>query len=269
MPRSGVPMSELDRDIPIERFAEVDSTSLLARRRIAAGDLGIGPVMLLADRQTGGLGRFGRSWASPAGGVWATLVWPLTRDRPGVLDGLGLRLAVACAAAIEHELAALGGLERVRIKWPNDVLIDGKKVLGVLTEVVHHDGRPILLVGVGVNADFAGRELPTDLRARATTLRDILGRSPNVPRLIDDLHHRLRDAILEEGLPAGVLAEARDRLFGVGETAVVRLNSGQGVAGVLVGLNDEGLPILETAGGRWTAPPGADLAPGPAAASAR
>jgi len=260
-------LRDIDREIPIERYGEVDSTNLLARRKIESGELGGGPVMLVADRQTGGLGRFGRPWSSPAGGVWATLVWPVQRDLPRVLDGLGLRLAVACAEAIEHELAAHGRAGRVQIKWPNDVLINGKKALGVLAEVVRHEGRPIILVGVGVNADFPAGALPEEVRDSATTLRDVIGRSPNVARLLDDLRRRLADALQREGLSEKDLAEARDRLFGAGEPAVVRLNGGLEIAGVLRGLDDRGLPVLETADGPWTAPPGAALAHCPVARS--
>ncbi len=253
-------MRQIDAEIPVEHYDETDSTSALARRKIDAGEIGAGPIMLVAKRQTGGVGRFGRAWASPAGGLWCTIVWPVQRDLARALDGLGLRLALACARSIEHELAAHGRSADVRIKWPNDVLIDGRKVLGVLAEVHRRDGKPYLLVGVGVNADFPASDLPAELINRATTLRDVLGRSPNVQRLIDDLRVRVREAVLADRLDTHTLAEVRERLFGVGSRAVVTLSPGETITGVLVGLDDKGAPILRTDAGERTAPPGAELA---------
>lgn len=252
-------MPEIDRDIPIERHDEVDSTSRLARRKIQAGAIGEGPILLIADRQTGGVGRFGRAWASPAGGLWCTLVWPVRRDLPRVLDGLGLRLAWASARVIDHALGAPGRDSRVQIKWPNDVLLNGKKVLGVLTETLRHEGRPFLLVGVGVNADFAVSALPPALRDRATTLRDVLGRAPDRRRLIDDVRAGMGAAILGQSADEATLREIRDRLFGVGESTTVTLSRGDTKTGALVGLDALGAPILRTRDGVWTAPPGAEL----------
>lgn len=253
-------MRQIDADIPVEHYEETDSTSALARRKIDAGEIGAGPIMLVAQRQTGGVGRFGRAWASPEGGLWCTIVWPVRRDLARALDGLGLRLALACARAIEHELAAHGRSADVRIKWPNDIFIDGRKVLGVLAEVHRRDGTPFLLVGVGVNADFPASDLPADLQNRATTLRDVLGRSPNVQRLIDDLRVRVRDAVLAEGLDEHTMAEVRGRLFGVGEKFTVTLAPGETVTGALVGLDDRGAPVLRTDAGERAVPPGSELA---------
>lgn len=253
-------MREIDLHIPIERHGSVESTGLIARRAVQSCDLSDQPRLFLAETQTAGVGRFGREWASPRGGLWGTLVWPLTLNPERALDGLGLRLGLACVHAIDHELAAHGCGARVQLKWPNDVLLAGKKVLGLLTEVMKHNGRTYVLVGVGINGDFCVVDLPPAIRPGATTLRDVIGREPNMTRLIDDLRVRLREALMEEGLGEHVLAEARERLFGIGANVTIRLGDGSIQTGVLKGLDAHGRLMLDQNDGEWTAPPGAELA---------
>lgn len=253
-------MQKIDTQIPIERFDRVRSTNLLARQRVVSGELGGRPRLFVARRQEAGLGRFGRRWASPVGGLWCTLAWPVGRDPVRVIDGLGLRLGLACVHVIDRVLAAHSEGRRAQLKWPNDVLIDGKKVLGLLAEVIQSQGGTHILVGVGVNGNFPASALPADLRPAATTLLDQIGCQTDLNRLIDDLRARLRDALMREGLDAGTLADLRDRLFGVGQTVTIALGPGETRTGALTGLDKHGRLVLETEAGPWTAPPGAELA---------
>jgi len=121
----------------------------------AARKLAPGPVAVVADEQTGGRGRLGRRWrAAPGTGVLVSLTQPLTPPVESV--GLAsLAGAVAVAEAIESVAAGV----RCEIKWPNDVLIDGRKAAGVLVETTGRRGRRAAVIGIGVNvADpFAGR----------------------------------------------------------------------------------------------------------------
>lgn len=253
-------MRDIDRDIPIERHDEVESTSLVARRLVEAGRIVDAPRLIVGTRQTAGRGRFGRAWASPAGGLWCTLIWPIRGQPDRILDGLGLRLGLACLHAIDHELAAHGKGARVELKWPNDVLINGRKVLGLLAEIVRHDGRAYALVGVGVNGDFPVEALPPELRERATTLHEVIGPNVHLNRLIDDLRIRLRDALTTEGIDAESIAEIQERLHGVGEPATVTLPDGGAKTGTLKGLDGAGRLTLEIDGEPWRAPVGAELA---------
>ena len=246
-------------NIPQERRTVVDSTSLWARRAVETCGPASAPRLYIADQQTGGVGRFGRSWASPVGGISCTLAWPIVKDPAGVLDGLGLRLALACLHTIDNELTANSCVCRAQYKWPNDVLIDGKKTLGLLAEVVTTRDRTIVLVGVGINSDFSADDLPTAVRDRATTLLDVIGAPPNSGRMLESLVSHLRSALLERGLPRATLNELRDRLFGVDQPATVTLADGAQKTGTLVRLDDRGCPVLQIDGREWTAPMGAEL----------
>ena len=133
----------------------VDSTMRLAAELLRAGEP-IGAV--LAREQTGGVGRFGRAWHSPPGtSLSLTLILREYRNHPAP-QYIGMAVALAAASAMRCQLA-----------WPNDLMIGGRKVGGVLTEIV--DGVP--LVGVGANLDVD--EFPPEIADRATSLRREFG----------------------------------------------------------------------------------------------
>jgi BirA family biotin operon repressor/biotin-[acetyl-CoA-carboxylase] ligase len=151
----------------IRVYRSTDSTNELAMR--AGWDGERDPLVIFAESQTAGRGRFGRAWHSAAGeGIWMSV---LLRPKLPVAEWARLSgvAALAVAGAVEKEF----GLE-AQIKWPNDVVVRGKKVCGVLVESVHGRGAPFVVLGVGVNANQS--EFPEELRERATSLRMELGR---------------------------------------------------------------------------------------------
>ncbi len=236
------------------RFDSIASTSLHARELIEAGHGPTAPTVYVARRQTGGVGRLGRAYCCPEGGVWLTVVVPFAGAHPpaDVLEGLGLRLGTACVAVVWGALGT-GHAARVQLKWPNDVLVGGRKVLGLLTEVVRGPvgGRACALcVGVGVNANFGVEELDAPLRATATTLRDERGgRDVDLAALERELVAGVLAAVAERGVPPRVLAAARAALHGVGEAATITASGGEAVRGVLLGLDERGYVRVRTATG--------------------
>ena len=128
-----------------------------ARRGEAAG------AVLVAEHQDAGRGRFERTWTSPPGVSVATSV--LLRPRRPALDWGWLSLLVGLAVA--DGIRDLGGGDRVTLKWPNDVLIDQKKVCGILSERVVTDLGDAAVCGWGINVSTAPAELPVP---RATSL---------------------------------------------------------------------------------------------------
>ena len=126
-------------------FSEIDSTNEEARRLAQAGSSG--PLWIIADRQTAGRGRQGREWVSQFGNLMATCLLTPDCDVPqmgqiGFVAGLALQSCVAEIAGIEAKL-----------KWPNDVFLDGAKCSGILLETLGEDsaGRQRLAVGIGLN----------------------------------------------------------------------------------------------------------------------
>jgi BirA family transcriptional regulator, biotin operon repressor / biotin---[acetyl-CoA-carboxylase] ligase len=162
---------------------EIDSTQRLARTlldRHLADDEELPRCCVLALAQSAGRGRRGREWQSAPGlGVWATVVVPVA---PASLASVPLRTATALAETLAHEVPG------VRLKWPNDLVVEGRKLGGLLVETVARDGeRAWALIGFGVNLGHAVGDLPTPL---ATSLR-LLGVAENelspatwAPRLV-------------------------------------------------------------------------------------
>ena len=197
------------------------STNDRARALAAAG----APhgTLVTAGVQTAGRGRQGRAWVAPAGRALLLSLVLRTYD-----ELLPLRAGLA--------VADLAGPE-ARVKWPNDVLVDGGKLAGVLAEGRPQDGWAVLGIGVNVAVDLAA--LPPDVRARAATL----GRAPSAlePTLCELLAHLT--ARLAEPAPAALAAlRARDAL----RDRPVRWAGG---AGTGAGLDDAGALLVRAGDG--------------------
>jgi BirA family biotin operon repressor/biotin-[acetyl-CoA-carboxylase] ligase len=152
-------------------FDEISSTNSAAIELAEAG----APhgTVVLADAQTGGRGREGREWRTPRGTAIALSVIVRPHSGPEWWPWIGLAAAIATRDAIECVTGVIG-----RVKWPNDVLISGRKVAGVLTETRWHPvqrTRRAVVVGVGVNVNNRAAALPESYAAAATSILDVTG----------------------------------------------------------------------------------------------
>ena len=196
---------------PLVIAALTASTNDDAKR--AARDGAPEGAAFLADAQTGGRGRLGRSWFSPPGeNLYASYVLRPSFD-PKRIPLVTLTAGLAVADAVAPRV----GPRRVGLKWPNDVYIDGRKVAGILSEAQVVDGRAAwIVVGIGINVHT--RAFPPELAERATSL-SIAG-APSLDRgdLFVDLTSMLvrRMAMLSEGKIPELIAAfaARDELSG-------------------------------------------------------
>ncbi len=151
-------------------------------------------VVVLADEQTGGRGRLDRRWASPSGGIWLSVLL-----RPDVPATHAPAFTLAAAVATARAVRAVGG--EASIKWPNDVLVGGDKIAGILTEMEGEADRiSWLVVGIGLNANVDPPDLPAQ---RATSLRAVVG-DVNRRGVTQSLLEALADLTtdLDEILPA-------------------------------------------------------------------
>lgn len=148
----------------VERLEECASTQEEARRRARAG--APDGTVVVAKRQTEGHGQHGHAWFSPEGGLYLSVVLR------GLADARLLTLAVGNAVADVMEVA---GVEP-RLKWVNDVLVDGRKIAGILVESESTGDRiDFLVVGIGVNVEGHAADWPAPVGRVATTLEDCLG----------------------------------------------------------------------------------------------
>src|SRR5262249_34506064 len=153
---------------PIEHLPAIGSTNDLLKTQARAG---AAPwTVVLADAQTAGRRRQGRQWSSPPGNLYLSVLL-----RPEPADGRWSVLPLAAGLAVAEALAA-GGTD-ARLKWPNDVLVGGRKVAGLLAEASSgRDGLDSIVVGIGVNVARCPDDLPADVRASVTCLEEDLAR---------------------------------------------------------------------------------------------
>jgi BirA family biotin operon repressor/biotin-[acetyl-CoA-carboxylase] ligase len=155
----------------IHYFARIDSTNVYARRRAEEG-APEGEVVI-ADEQTHGKGRLGRPWVSPPrANVYLSLIL-----RPELAPTQVSQLTFTAAVALAETVQSFAGASP-EIKWPNDILIDGKKLAGILSECSVQSGRVLYaILGIGVNLNYSKALMPEEIRNRATSLMAVLDRS--------------------------------------------------------------------------------------------
>jgi BirA family transcriptional regulator, biotin operon repressor / biotin---[acetyl-CoA-carboxylase] ligase len=220
----------------------IDSTNIEARRRAAAGEPG--PLWITAQAQTQGRGRMDRTWSSPAGNLYASL---LLRD-PSSFDRapeLAFVAAVALRDAVVAEAPAVAS--QLKFKWPNDLLLAERKCAGILIEgETGKDGSLAVVIGIGVNcvAHPENAAYPaTDLSAHGADV----GPAQLFQRLSATMCRRLARWDRGSGFQA-ILGDWSDSAFGVGESVTVRGNCGEKF-GRFAGLDLAGRLILEHPGG--------------------
>ena len=159
---------------PILLLDDTDSTNAEARRRAEAGALG--PLWIVARRQSEGRGRRGRRWESEPGNLAATLLH-LTHRTPSE----AAQVTFVAALAVADLLDAFVVPDRVTIKWPNDVLIGGDKAAGILVESgAHAAGGLWLAVGIGVNLAHAPDDTERPATSMAAHLRSDIAYAPPI-----------------------------------------------------------------------------------------
>ncbi len=216
-------------------------------------------AVISAAEQTAGRGRLGRVWSSPAGGAWLTLAWPM--PDPGAVT---LAAADAVCGVIDATLADKpGGGPGARIRWPNDLMLSGRKCGGVLGETSDTDAGRVLLLGVGVNVN---NTIPGPVRTPAVSLAEHAGAEIDLPRFVDRLSFALIGVLRgweQAGFTEALRQRVTDRLWGLGERVVLS-GAGETVTGRIVGVEPSGGLAVEVGGKRRTYVSGEISCRGPA-----
>jgi BirA family biotin operon repressor/biotin-[acetyl-CoA-carboxylase] ligase len=221
-------------------FSEIDSTNSYARR-LAEQGAGEGEV-IIAETQTRGRGRLGRTWVSPP---WVNLYFSVIL-RPQLPPVNAPQLTLMAAVALTDTIASFIGTLPT-IKWPNDILVGGKKLAGVLTESSCDSERiEFVILGIGVNLNYPLALMPEVIRERATSVliltKNYVSREAFVRRLIQDLD-RCYGELEEDGFDS--LATRWEALFGLrGKKVRVEMSDGI-MIGTAKGIDRDGALILE------------------------
>jgi BirA family transcriptional regulator, biotin operon repressor / biotin---[acetyl-CoA-carboxylase] ligase len=146
----------------IKYYLEVDSTNGIAKE--IGREPGNHGVLILAEQQNAGRGRLGRNWSSPKeDGIWMTLIL-----QPNIYPGQASMLTLVAALAVNNAIQNVTGVESL-IKWPNDIVVNGKKVCGILTEMnTINEKLEYVIVGIGINVNQ--ESFPDVLKDTATSI---------------------------------------------------------------------------------------------------
>ena len=228
---------------------ETESTNTLAKSEAHRPE----PALYIARTQTGGRGRLGRSFHSPADtGLYATVAYTTERPLPEAV-----RVTAAAAVAAAEAIEALTGVS-VSVKWVNDLYLDGCKVGGILTEAVTRaDGSHRIAVGLGIN--LSTTEFPEGLRAPAASLFPPAEAAAVTPELMGELAGEITRRLLELAEPAqgdgmwgeSCLALYRRRLLYVGEPVICTRGS-ETLTGTARGVDSDYALLVETETGILT-----------------
>jgi BirA family biotin operon repressor/biotin-[acetyl-CoA-carboxylase] ligase len=233
----------IGRDIRV--FEQTTSTNdvveKLARDGVKEG------VVVFAESQTKGRGRLGRVWISPTRkGLWFSVLL-----RPNLRPQETTQLTVAAATAVWRAINSVTGL-RPEIKWPNDILLGGKKVVGILTELsAEVDRVKHITLGVGVAVNSTASELPLELRKIATSLRMELGKPVMRAELATAILRELDQdyACICSGRFPELADEWEEHCATIGKQVIVGIGERR-VRGRAEALDDDGALLLRTEHGR-------------------
>lgn len=237
------PVRTIGRDIRV--FNETASTNDVIEK--VARDGAPEGVVVFAESQTRGRGRMGRKWMSPPQkGLWFSVLL-----RPELRPESATQITVAMATGLARAIASVIGTAP-EIKWPNDLLIGGRKIAGILTEMsAEMDRIKYVIVGIGLDVNLSKAELPAELREVATSLRIAAGRPVDRPKLAASLLEELdRDyARVINGQFQQVAEEWEEQCVTLGKNVSISIGNRK-VSGRAESIDPDGSLMVRTSHGR-------------------
>lgn len=224
-------------------FQKLSSTNTVAKEQAEKGWKE--GTVIIAEAQEQGRGRLNRLWLSPKGGVWLSIIL-----RPKIAAEEAPKITLITSVAVARTLHRLYGL-KAEIKWPNDVLIGSKKVCGILTEAsTSGKNVSVIVIGIGINANFTLEALPDTLRNAATTLKEVLRKNVDREKLICALLKEFEECyeLFRERKFKALLEEWRERTALLGKKIEV-INLGENWVGTPIDIDESGALIVEVEDG--------------------
>ena len=204
-------------------------------------------LVIFAETQTGGRGRMGRKWSSPIKkGLWLSVLL-----RPPLVADECTQITIAAAVALVISIKKINGVEP-EIKWPNDILVNGKKISGILTEMSSEpDHVKYVIVGIGVNVNQSSDDIPEDIKTIATSLKMVSGKTVDRSQLATDILHELDNCYKK--VVAGRFSEIGETWSGYCSTLGKRISIKTGsrtITGCAEALDETGALLVRTEHGR-------------------
>ncbi|MBN6888447.1 BirA family transcriptional regulator, biotin operon repressor / biotin---[acetyl-CoA-carboxylase] ligase [Cytobacillus horneckiae] len=227
-------------------YEEVVETTQKVAHRLANEGAKEGTIVV-AEEQSNGRGRMDRKWVSPKyTGIWLSIIL-----RPNLPPHKAPQLTLIAAVSVVQAIEEVTGLSP-EIKWPNDVLLNGKKITGILTEMqADADRIASIIMGIGINVNQSKEDYPPELQDKATSLAIEKGQKISRAELIQALLLKLENLYkiyIEKGFhPIKLLWESY--AVSIGKYITARTLTGA-IAGKAIGITDEGVLLLEDGEGK-------------------
>jgi len=222
-------------------FESIASTNTYAKK--AAEEPFAEGTVIIADEQTAGRGRLGRQWVSTKGkGIWMSIML-----KPDILPADAPKLTIAAAYAVSKALAGCCQLD-ARIKWPNDIVVGGKKLCGILTEMsAEADEIKSVIVGIGINANLDHEDFGPEVSGIATSIR--LEKGSNVTRktLVASVLNEFEEiykVFIREGSIKSLLEEYKSKSAVLGKEIRV-ISKKEEIIGLAIDISEEGHLLIK------------------------
>ncbi len=230
--------------------AEIDSTNKWAKTLAGQQNAPEG-TLVIAEKQTGGRGRMGRSWSSAPGlGLWFSLIL-----RPQISMSALAGIMLLTAVSMGKTIFQITGIQ-VQIKWPNDVMYQGRKLVGILAELngeadmVHY-----LVLGVGVNVNHRKEDFPEELTGIATSLKLIRGEDCSRRLILQEFLKELEIAYNQlppSGISDAIIEYAKIHSATLGKKVKVNMGPGRVLEGEALDLESDGSLLVRESNGKIT-----------------
>jgi len=222
-------------------FSDIASTNNEAKRQANLG-CPEGSI-ILSEAQNGGRGRLSRNWFSPSGkGIWLSVVL-----RPPFNPYDAPKCTLLTAVAVTKAIRRVAQVE-CGIKWPNDILYQGKKMVGILTEMsAEIDAINYVVIGMGINVNIGEQDFPAELKDIATSLSIVVGHDISRLTLLSAVLTELEqayDSVIQQGF-SEMLDEWRELSVTLGQNVNV-VGSGREFSGIAVDIDHDGALLVQT-----------------------
>ena len=229
--------------IQLRQFDVLESTNVTAVA--AAKDGAAEGTVIVAAKQEGGHGRMKRVWNSPLGGLWFTIIL-----RPQIDPQFVAQVTLLAGVAVAKALRKMYETDAVKIKWPNDLLLDGKKVCGILSELQLDENGKIdyAVVGIGVNVALKEEDFPPALKDAAASLNVSMHKNYTCQEVLDVILEEfaaLYDKWLAEGAQA-VLPVWKELNCTLGKKVLVKDNDEVIFSGETIAIGEDGALLVRS-----------------------
>lgn len=184
--------------LQLQKFDVLESTNKSAV--LAAQHGALEGTVIVAKKQYGGHGRIGRIWNSPEGGLWFSIIL-----RPKIEPQYVAQLTLLAGVAVTQALRSLYETDEIFIKWPNDILINGQKICGILSEMSLNEIGQVdyAVIGIGINVSLKENDFPSELRTTATSLNLATAKNHDCNKVLQYVLHEI-ESIYQEWLNTGM-----------------------------------------------------------------